>query len=254
MVRSPGLGMVLWRRGGVFWRGMAASIAVFAALSALAAGGLASRLVLDVSAAGSVVVLAVGGACFSRRWTVALPLSLFGAAFVLSAAHTVAQSAAQEGVFAIDTDRVLSAAEVAGLAFAFATPLMAWPSAGRFSTAVGVAVTLVAYAAFLGNGSTTRFLLLWNEGLSGIMPSFLYAIAAGCLAGTLVALLRNGNQVAAAGLVLLVTGGIGLYSTYQSGLAIAGMVLLSLGLAAAGRPARAIRDAGMSAAHPQGVR
>lgn len=89
----------------------------------------------------------------------------------------------------------------------------------------------VVFAAFLGNGgATARFLLLWNEGLSGALPSVAYAGASGCLAATLVALVKARNGLAAAGPVLLVTGGIGLHSTYQSGLVITGMALLAMAL------------------------
>jgi hypothetical protein len=92
-------------------------------------------------------------------------------------------------------------------------------------------VAAVVFAAFLGNGgATARFLLLWNEGLSGALPSVAYAGASGCLAATLVALVKARNGLAAAGPVLLVTGGIGLHSTYQSGLVITGMALLAMAL------------------------
>lgn len=227
----PAAAWTLWSRGGPVRRGMAVAMGVFAAMSALAAMGLTGRLALDTATAGAVAVLAVGTALLARRRVTVVPIGLFAGAFVLSGAHTLGQSAAQEGVVTLRTDAALTAAEVVGVAFALAVPLLARGVMDRVSVASGAVVAAVVFAAFLGNGgATARFLLLWNEGLSGVLPSVAYAGAAGCLAATLAAFARARNGLAAAGLVLLVTGGIGLHSTYQSGLVITGMALLAMAL------------------------
>lgn len=231
LLAVPTAAWALWSRRGAVHRGMAVAMGVFAAMSGLAAMELTGRLALDTATTGTVTVMAIGGAVLSRRWAGALPIGLFAAAFVLSAAHTLGQSAAQEGVVTLHTDAALTMAEVVGVAFALAVPLLARGAVDRVSVAAGVAVAAVVFAAFLGNGgATARFLLLWNEGLSGVLPSVAYAAAAGCLAATLVAFIRARMGLAAAGLVLLVTGGIGLHSTYQSGLVITGMALLAVAL------------------------
>ncbi len=77
-----------------------------------------------------------------------------------------------------------------------------------------------------------------------MLPSVAYAGAAGCLAATLAALARARNGLAVAGLVLLVTGGIGLHSTYQSGLVITGMALLAMALPYAPERRKARDDGG----------
>lgn len=230
LLAVPAVAWTLWSRGGPVHRGMAVAMGVFAAMSGLAAMELTGRLALDTATTGTVAVLAIGGSVLSRRGA-GVPIGLFAVAFALSAAHTLGQSAAQEGVVTLRTDGALTMAEVVGVAFALAVPLFARGAIDRASAAAGVAVAAVVFAAFLGNGgATARFLLLWNEGLSGVLPSVAYAAAAGCLAATLVAFARVRNGLAAAGLVLLVTGGIGLHSTYQSGLVITGMALLAVGL------------------------
>jgi hypothetical protein len=150
---------------------------------------------------------------------------------VLRGAHTRGHAAALEGVVTLRTDAALTAAEVVGVAFALSAPLLARGVLDRASVVAGVIVGAVVFAAFLGNGgATARFLLLWNEGLSGVLPSVAYAGAAGCLAATLAAFVRAHSGLAAAGMALLVTGGIGLHSTYQSGLVITGMALLAMAL------------------------
>jgi len=231
MVALPGIAWQLWQRGTPLWRGIALSVAAFASLSALAAFGISDRLALDVTAVGAVATVTIAGAAFARRWTFAAPAGLFAAAFVLSSTHTVAQTASQEGLATIETGWALTTAEVMGAAFALSTPLLVSKSLGRGPALIGMGVALVTWVAFLGNGgATARFLLLWSEGLSGVLPSVVYAAAAGCMTATIAALLRMRNVAGAAGLVLLVTGGIGLHSTYQSGLAITGMALLVLAL------------------------
>jgi len=231
LVALPGIAWQLWGRGTPLWRGIGISLAAFALLSAMAAFGIADRFALDITAAGAIATVTVAGAALTRRAALAAPAGLFAAAFVLSSTHTIAQTASQEGLASIETGWALTTAEVLGAAFALATPLLVSKNLGRGPALIGMGVALVTWVAFLGNGgNTARFLLLWSEGLSGVLPSVVYAAAAGCMAATIAALLRMRNVAGAAGLVLLVTGGIGLHSTYQSGLAITGMALLVLAL------------------------
>lgn len=244
----PASAWALWQRGAV-QRGMAAAVGMFVLMSGLAAAAASGRLALDAATAGAVAVVAVGTAALARRWDTALPVALFAAAFILSAVHTLGQSAAQEGVVTLRTDGALTAAEVVGVAFAVTTPLLARGRLDRVAVMAGCGTALVVFAAFLGNGgATARFLLLWNEGLSGALPSVAYAAAAGCLAATLVAFVRTRDGLAAAGMALLVTGGIGLHSTYQSGLVITGMALLALALPAAAQVREAMRADGIRTA------
>ncbi len=219
----------LWRGRAPVHRGMAFALGAFAMLSGLAALDVVGRFALDATTSGSMAVVAIGGVVLSRNMRTGLPIALFALAFLLSASHTLSQSMAQDGLATFDTSGALNAAEAVGVAFAISVPLLARGYLDRTATVGGVAVATVTFAAFLGNGgATARFLLLWNEGLSGAMPSIAYAIAAGCLSATLVALLRARQGLAAAGLVLLLTGGIGLHSTYQSALALTGITLIAL--------------------------
>jgi hypothetical protein len=85
----------------------------------------------------------------------------------------------------------------------------------------------------LGGAATTKILMLWNFGLSGALPSILYAAAAGALGLTVVALARQRRGLAVAGVALVAIGGIGLHSTYQSGLAVVGLAALCIAAATA---------------------
>ena len=89
---------------------------------------------------------------------------------------------------------------------------------------------MLVCAGMLGNGSTSRFLLLCIAGISGSLPSFFYAVAAGALAYTMLRAARSGAPLVSAGLILMVAGGLGLHSTYQSALVVAGFASLAVGL------------------------
>ncbi len=94
---------------------------------------------------------------------------------------------------------------------------------------MGASVGVLTFGMFAGSGgSTSRILLLWNEGLSGTLPGTVYAVAAGTLTIAFVALLQGRHYLAAMAIVLLVAGGLGLHNTYQSGLVIAGLAVLAV--------------------------
>ena len=123
--------------------------------------------------------------------------------------------------------------EYTGALFALSLPLIVSGRIDRVSAATGILVGLLALSMFVGGGAaTSRFLLLWNEGLSGTLPGTVYAVAAGALALTFVALLRSQQTMAAMGVALLIAGGVGLHNTYQTGLVVAGLAALCLARAA----------------------
>lgn len=216
-------------------RGFAAlfGVLLFAAVAAGAAAGVGGRLILDWATLTAIVVLAGGLAIQSPRRAAALPLASFGLAFAMSGAYSAAPDFAEAGANVEFPGWLLDGAEISGLAFALTAPLIASGRGDRAARWTGLAIGGLALLVFLGNGSTSRFLLLWNVGLSGILPGFLYAAAAGTLSYTVVALARSGRGLEAAGLGLLITGGIGLHSTYQSGLVVAGLAALWAGTLAA---------------------
>lgn len=220
------LAMEFGRRSAVALTG----VLLFVAGAGLAAAGLSQPAVLDVATIGAVVLIAtaISAAVPSR---VALGPALFGASFATAGVYSTLPTIAGTGA-ELQSTWLLSASEYTGLGFALSTPLLLRGYVPALARWVGVGVSLLALAVFLGNGSTSRFLLLWNVGLAGSLPSFLYAAAAGALALTLVGLWRAGHQVEAAGLLLLITGGIGLHNTYQSGLVVAGLAALYCGFRA----------------------
>ncbi len=214
-------------------RGSAAIFAIFLFL-AVSAAALASdmdRVILDSTSVLAVGILAatlVMRAGISKR---TIPLLGFGTAFLFSGVYTATPDLTRVGVSLSQSAHLLDGAELFGLLFAISSPLLVGRNEGRSAKIAAFIIGGIALLFFLGNGSTSRFLLLWNVGLSGTLPGLFYAVAAGALAWTIVALYRSDRALEATGLLLLVIGGIGLHSTYQSGLVIAGLATLLIGLA-----------------------
>jgi len=234
LLALPVLAWRLWLSQGAAGRIGAAAVAFFAAGAAFAAFESTERLVVDAMTTTAVVTLAMSAGWMLARGAV-VPVLLFAAAFALSAGHTITQGMAQAGLGTTSADGLLRAGELAGVAFAVSTPWLVGRVPSRGAVVAGVAVAVLTLGFFLGNGSTSRILLLWNEGLSGTLPSVFYAAAAGALAMTVTETLRTRDVAVTVGLLLLTTGGIGLHNTYQTGLVTTGLAVLAV---AAGESSR----------------
>lgn len=182
---------------------------------------LGDRALVDMASMGAVAALSTGIVAFARDRRAVAP-ALFAVAFVAAGTYATIPDVSN----ASQPEWLLRTAEYSGVAFALTTAFMAGQQRGRVPWVAGGVVAAVVMLLFLGNGSTSRFLLLWNVGLPGAFPGVVYAVAGGALAYTLASLLGARRWVEAAGLVLLLTGGIGLHSTYQSGLVVTGLAAL----------------------------
>jgi hypothetical protein len=106
--------------------------------------------------------------------------------------------------------------------------LPALRGADRLTRGVAVAVAGATLVALVVSPATPRILLLWNAGLTGALPAAVYAMAFGAVAAAIVRPWREGRVWTAIALCLLVEAGLGFHSTYQSGLAILGLAVLTL--------------------------
>ncbi|MBA4181652.1 MAG: hypothetical protein C0506_13770 [Anaerolinea sp.] len=228
MLALPALGLSLFAGVRHGQRLAAIPVAVFVLVAGAAAFGLAGRLTLDLLTLFSVVTLAglaVG------RWRLAglMPFGMLALAFLASGGYTVLQSTNRVGGADVNASWLLSVGELSGVLFALSLPLLARRNTDRVSSAAGLAAAVVAFGMLVaGGGATSRILLLWNAGLSGTLPGIVYAVAAGSLAFTFVALVRARQTVPAMAVALLVAGGLGLHNTYQTGLVVAGLAALCL--------------------------
>lgn len=174
-------------------------------------------------------------------------LGAFTIAFVAFGLHTLVQLAAQAGYGSLQVTWLLGIGEISALVFALGSPWLTKPARGRLdrvALGTGVIVAALVGAMGLSGSSTGQILALWNFGLGGYLPLVAYGAGAGAIAYTGVAMMRAGRRAEAVALLLLVCGGAGLHSTYQTGLVVAGLALFSLAPAEQALPAPLCAPAG----------
>ena len=234
----PALAWRLWKSGSPAPR-VAGAVAVgFMVAAAGARAGLVSSYWIDAMSIGAVLLL-VAVAPSMTPWREAVVTGAFAAAFVLSGTYALSQSATVSDL-RFDGSGLLTPAEVAALLFGLGTPLVLRRRPLRREWLIAGAAAAVMFGLFAGNPWTTRILMLWSAGLSGSLPAALYGAAAGAFALTVACLLRDGRRLEAFGLLLLLAGGIGLHSTYQTGLVVAGVALFLAGASTAKREAAVV--------------
>lgn len=202
-----------------------------------------SSEIANVATIASIVALATAFAMSGWHHRSMLPVFSFAFASVAGGAYTLMPSLELRGLASGQQAWMLNGMEWAGLAFAVTTPLIVGHRPTGVARWLAVAAFIAVLAAFLGGGSSSRFLLLWNVGLAGTLPGIAYALAAAGLVAAISGLLMRGRWLTAAGVALLVTGGIGLHSTYQSALVVVGLATLCYSSASVGLSNPAPRSA-----------
>ena len=212
----------LARRGSFASLAGAAGIATFLSAAVIARLRDADGSFLGMATVVAVLLLgpwACGG--WSRRSRIVRTLLV--TAFLVAAMT----SAGQPAPIDLSARRawLALAAEMLAILGAIAAPLLA-RTRSRSALVWGAAVGVLVFATLIANPWTVKILLLWNLGLAGYLPSVLYASAAGALTWTVISLFSERRMTSAVGILLLFAGGIGLHSTYQTGLVLAGLALL----------------------------
>jgi len=134
---------------------------------------------------------------------------------------------ARSGLTGAQVDMLVLAAEgLLVLAGATAPLLLARPPT-RLALVAGAGATVLVAAAFAGGASTFSIMVLWNLGVPGWLPGIAFALAFGGIVTAVWSAMASGDRVTAIGIVLLLGGGVGLISTYQTGLAVAAILLLA---------------------------
>jgi hypothetical protein len=223
------MGLAAWRSGTVLGQLAAVAVVAIAVPAALlrAGPGLGESAPMNTIMLAAVGLAAVVAAVAWRSGPAVIP-AVLGAAIVLSGWHSVSQGWTALGVDLPNSLLTLDAAEYLAAGVAVASPwLVAGGISRRAALAGGVAV-LLALVTFGGNPATTRFLLLWSHGLTGSLPSVVYAAAAGGYTAAVVMLFSRGRPLAGMGLILLALGGIGIQNTYQTALILAGLLAFAL--------------------------
>lgn len=183
------------------------------------AGALSSTQVGWVSLSLLAVVVAL--LCKGIRW---LPIVLFIFAS-LAAGWSVLGQGVGGGLSGYQVDTLTIAAEVFLLLAAVTSPLLAGVRPTSSSLLAGGVATAISAVGLAAGGSTLSILFLWNIGVPGWLPGIAYAIAVGGLTTTIWLSVSAGRHNIALVVLLLVAGGVGVISTYQTGLVYAAVLL-----------------------------
>jgi hypothetical protein len=169
----------------------------------------------------------VGLAAVMCRGVRSIPVVLFVAASV-SAAFSVLAQGPGGGVSGQTVDTSILAAEALLILSGLTSPLLITGNVPKGAWVACVAVFAIIAAGFSIGGSTLAILTLWNLGVPGWFPPLAYGIACGGLTMTLWTTIANRETLTSVGLILMVGGGVGMISTYQTALAIAAVTILGL--------------------------
>lgn len=208
------------------WAGgiAAAGLAFYGVVAALAAAAAIDDTPLAICSLLAVLSITPWAAQHLPRAGV-IPIALYAAAFSLAALFAIGQSTADSVLR--DSDLLLIA-EASALGFAALAPLLI-PGRDRLAIALALLVGLVATGLLIGNESTSKVLALWSVGLAGYFPALVYGVAAAGATYAAITSWRAGRPLLAVGLVLVLLAGVGLHSTYQTGLAVVGLAFIGAG-------------------------
>lgn len=208
-------------------------------------GGVGALVFLAVAGAGRVEILAAPVVGWTSlvllivvtaavwRGLRTLPIGFFVLGWA-AAGWTVLGQGAMGGLSGRQVDILMLTAEISLLLSAVTAPLLLKGPPPRMAILVGLGVALVGVGAFASGASTLSILILWNLGVPGWLPGVAYALALGSIVTTLWSALATGQRLTAIGLLLLIAGGLGTISTYQTGLVLTGVLLLGDAMAGTG--------------------
>ncbi len=155
-----------------------------------------------------------------------LPLGLYVVSWWAAAWSVLGQSGGI-ALSGASVDLLVSLAEVALVGVGLTAPLLVGVRPGRTAKIAGLAAAVVTVVVLSTQGATVDILVLWNVGIPGWLPGAVYGLAIGGLVTALWTGITTGESTVVSGVVLLVAGGVGTVSTYQSGLATAALLVLA---------------------------
>lgn len=189
-----------------------------------AAAGRLDALPWTAVAWTSLALLVVAGLA-GWQGVRSLPVGLFLVSSVAAGWSVLGQTTG-EGLTGPQVDLLIWIAEFFLVLTGLAAPLLLQRAPSLPAMVVGAATALMVAGAFIAGASTISILVLWNVGVPGWLPGIAYALAGGTLMATLWSAARRAEWSIVIGLALLAAGGVGMISTYQTGLVLAGLVLL----------------------------
>lgn len=170
--------------------------------------------------AGAIAAMAA----IAWRGVRSIPLVLFAGSWVVAAWSVLGQGVGGGmSVRAVDTSVVV--AEALLILAGVTAPLLVSRKVPTSAVVAGLAAFLVVATGFSVGGSTLAILTLWNLGVPGWLSPLAFGLAFGGLVIAAWSALAAGERMTAASIGLLVAGGVGTISTYQTGLVLAALTV-----------------------------
>lgn len=214
------LAVWLWRVDTLSAR----AASVFTTLFLLVAG--AGRIdVLTVPVVGWCSLIAtVAVATITWTGVRSIPIGLFTASWAIAAWSVLGQGVGG-GLSGRSVDVSIVVAESLLILGGVTAPLLVRRGVGRPAVMAGLVAFLVVAAGFSVGGSTLAILALWNLGVPGWFSPLAFGLAFGGLVTATWSALAAHERLTAVSIGLLVAGGVGTISTYQTGLVLAAIAL-----------------------------
>lgn len=215
------LAVWLWRMDTSLSR--AAGILVALSILVAAAGRMG---MLTPSAVGWYSVGAIAGmTTIAWRGVRSIPLALFAGSWVVAAWSVLGQGPGG-GLSAWSVDTSIVVAEALLILAGVTAPLLVNRRLTTPAVVAGFAAFLIVAAGFSIGGSTLAILTLWNLGVPGWFSPLAFGLAFGGLVIATWSAVAAGERMTAASVALLVAGGVGMISTYQTGLVLAALTIV----------------------------
>lgn len=198
------------------------------ALTFLLAAGLGRLgIVTDPAVAWFALFTMVGTLLVTWNGVRSIPVALFVTASALSTWSVLGQGTGG-GLSGQAVDVSTVTAEALLILTGVTAPLLVAGRVTRSALLAGLVVVVGVSAGFSVGGSTLAILTLWNLGVPGWFAPIAYGFALGGLVVTLWSAISARMTTTACAVVLLVGGGIGPISTYQTALALTAVLLLGI--------------------------
>lgn len=206
-------------------RGRVGAVLIWSFLAVASLGRIG--VVPDPAVAWVCVVVLVG--LLAATWTGvgSLPLMLYVAASA-AASWIVLGQGIGGGLSGRTVDLSMVVAEGLLVVAAVTTPLLLAGKVSRNALIAGLVAFGLFTASFSLGGSTLSILTLWNLGVPGWFPPIAYGLALGGLVVTFWSATANREVLIACVVLLMLAGGIGPISTYQTALAVAALAFAGL--------------------------
>jgi len=175
-----------------------------------------------------VAILLVAAVVVVRGWQT-LPIFLLTVATWATGLATILQGRGG-GLTGEAFGALMGAGEAIAIAALLSLPVLTGRPPTRRAWIVGLGVAVTVTMLISVAGPTVTILVLWSFGLPASLPPVLYGLAAGSLSSALFSVWHDRRRDLAAALILLIAGGVGLVSSYQTGLVLAGLAVAAIAL------------------------